>query len=290
MESLSPRIAITGANGFVAKNLRKVLNEKKINTISISRRNFKPYKHESKIISSNLSEDTILPNLRNCDALVHLIGIGKEETGSNYTIINLGLTQKIIKICKKAKIKKIIYLSGLGVSKNSTSNYFISKFKAEQEIVNSGLDYTIFRPSYIIGNGDLLSKNLKKQIKKGTIIIPSSGKYKLQPIFVNDVAEIILKATVSNNFSKRILDLVGPETVSFENFVKTLINSRNVKIRNINLKQAYFSAVHNKNSIYSVDDLNILLGSFVGDFNTLKKLCGFKLKSYKEILKSRNTS
>ena len=290
MESLSPRIAITGANGFVAKNLRKVLNEKKINTISISRRNFKPYKHESKIISSNLSEDTILPNLRNCDALVHLIGIGKEETGSNYTIINLGLTQKIIKICKKAKIKKIIYLSGLGVSKNSASNYFISKFKAEQEIVNSGLDYTIFRPSYIIGNGDLLSKNLKKQIKKGSIIIPSSGKYKLQPIFVNDVAEIILKAIVSNNFSKRVLDLVGPETVSFENFVKTLINSRNVKIKNINLKKAYFSAVHNKNSVYSVDDLNILLGSFVGDFNTLKKLCGFKLKSYKEILKSSNTS
>ena len=290
MESQSPRIAITGANGFVAKNLRKVLNKKKINTISISRRNFKPYKHESKIISSNLSEDTILPNLRNCDVLVHLIGIGKEETGSNYTIINLGLTQKIIKICKKAKIKKIIYLSGLGVSKNSTSNYFISKFKAEQEIVNSGLDYTIFRPSYIIGKDDLLSKNLEKQIKKGSIIIPSSGKYKLQPIFVNDVAEIILKAIVSNNFSKQVLDLVGPETVSFENFVKTFINSRNVKIKNISLKQAYFSAVHNKKSIYSVDDLNILLGSFVGDFNTLKKLCGFKLKSYKEILKSRNTS
>ena len=290
MKSQSTRIAITGDNGFVAKNLRKVLNKKKISTISISRRNFKPYKHEFKIISSNLSEDTILPNLRNCDVLVHLIGIGKEKTGSNYTIVNLELTKKIIKICKKAKIKKIIYLSGLGVLKNSTSNYFISKFEAEQEIVNSGLDYTVFRPSFIIGKGDLLSKNLKKQIKKGTIIIPSSGKYKLQPIFVNDVAEIILKAIVSNNFSKQVLDLVGPETVSFENFVKTFINSRNVKIKNINLKQAYFSAVHNKKSIYSVEELNILLGSFVGDFNTLKKLCGFKLKSYKEILKSSNTS
>jgi len=99
--------------------------------------------------------------------------------------------------------------------KKTTSSYFISKLKAEQLIVNSGLDYTIFRPSYILGTDDLLSQNLKKQIKKGFITIPGSGNYKLQPISVNDVAKIILQATTSKKFSKKIIDLVGPETVSF---------------------------------------------------------------------------
>ena len=68
------------------------------------------------------------------------------------------MTKKIIKLCKKTKIKKIIYISGLGVTSKSTSAYFISKYKAEQEIIKSGLDYTILRASYIIGKNDSLTK------------------------------------------------------------------------------------------------------------------------------------
>ncbi|KAG2477469.1 MAG: NAD-dependent epimerase/dehydratase family protein [Nitrosopumilales archaeon] len=285
MKKLTSQIVITGANGFIARNLRRFLNEKKIATICIARRNFRNYKSETKIISTEFSHIPI-SKLKNSNSLIHLIGIGKETPENSYQSANIELTKKIIRLCKKAKIKKIIYNSGLGVSKKTTSSYFISKLKAEQLIVNSGLDYTIFRPSYILGTNDLLSQNLKKQIKKGSIIIPGSGNYKLQPISVNDVAKIILQATTSKKFSKKIIDLVGPETVSFENFVKTFSNSNKIKIKKINLDDAYFDALHNPRSIYSVDDLNIMLGSYTGNFRTLEKVSGLKLKSYKEILKS----
>lgn len=278
-------IAITGANGFVAKNLRKILYEKEINSICIARRNFQNDKSETKIVSAEFSTKLAI-KIKNCDALIHLVGIGRETPENVYQETNVDLTKKIVEICKKAKIKKIIYNSGLGVSKNSTSSYFISKLKAEQLIINSGLDYTIFRPSYIIGKDDLLSQNLKKQIKKGTVIIPGSGKYKLQPIFINDVIEIILKSVTSKNFSKKIIDLVGPKTVSFENFVKAFIGSKNVKLKKIKLENAYFDALHNPKSIFGVDDLNIMVGNFTGNFRTLEKISGLKLKSYKEILDS----
>ena len=285
MKKLTSRIVITGANGFIARNLRRFLNEKKIATICIARRNFRNYKSETKIISTEFSHIPI-SKLKNSNSLIHLIGIGKETPENSYQSANIELTKKIIRLCKKAKIKKIIYNSGLGVSKKTTSSYFISKLKAEQLIVNSGLDYTIFRPSYILGTDDLLSQNLKKQIKKGSIIIPGSGNYKLQPISVNDVVKIILQATTSKKFSKKIIDLVGPETVSFENFVKTFSNSNKIKIKKINLDDAYFDALHNPRSTYGVDDLNIMLGSYTGNFRTLEKVSGLKLKSYKEILKS----
>ena len=285
MKKLTSRIVITGANGFIARNLRRFLNEKKIATICIARRNFRNYKSETKIISTEFSHIPI-SKLKNSNSLIHLIGIGKETPENSYQSTNIELTKKIIRLCKKAKIKKIIYNSGLGVSKKTTSSYFISKLKAERLIVNSGLDYTIFRPSYILGTNDLLSQNLKKQIKKGSIIIPGSGNYKLQPISVNDVAKIILQATTSKKFSKKIIDLVGPETVSFENFVKTFSNSNKIKIKKINLEDAYFDALHNPRSIFGVDDLNIMLGSYTGNFRTLEKVSGLKLKSYKEILKS----
>src|SRR3989344_4571809 len=130
------QVVVTGASGFVAKNVRKYLSDNNVKLISISRKNFKKFKNE----------------------------------------------------------KKIIYTSGLGVSKNTTLGYFISKYKAERQIIDSKLDYTIFRPSYIVGKGDLFTKYLKKQIKAGQIQIPGSGNYSIQPIYIDDVSKIIFNA------------------------------------------------------------------------------------------------
>ena len=190
------RIAITGANGFVAKNVRNYLHNKGIELIGIARKNFQNYKSEIKIISSEFNERNLLSKLKTCNALIHLIGSGRQSSYADYESVNVEITTKIVELCKNAKIKKIVYISGLGVSKDSTLGYFISKFKAEQQIIKSGLDYTILRSSYIIGNGDPLTKNLTRQIKKGLILIPGSGKYQRQPIFVNDVANVIWKAVI----------------------------------------------------------------------------------------------
>ena len=229
MLNISTNVAVTGANGFVGKNVRKFLYKNKVRVLGISRKNFGKYSTETKAQSKNLLEQRLQKKLKNYDVLVHLIGIGVESSGSTFEEINVNLTKNTIKLCKKSGIKKIIYISGLGVSKNNTSNYFISKYKAEQEIINSGLDYTIFRASYIIGKTDHLTKSLSKQMKKGVIIIPGSGKYQLQPIFVEDVAKIILKSILEKKFSKKILDLVGPRKISFEGFVKLF--SKNTKVK-----------------------------------------------------------
>jgi len=276
-------ITITGANGFVAKNLRKFLSKNHIKVIAIARKTFQKHHTETVVYSKTLLEKGLQNKLRNCDALVHLIGIGKQSSKYNFED-NIELTKNMIKTCKKSGIKKIIYISGLGVTKNSTSDYFISKYKAEQEIINSGLNYTIFRPSYIVGKKDYLSKFILKQIKKGIVIIPGSGKYRLQPIFVEDVAKIIVESIYEKKFSNKILDLVGPEIIKFEDFVRYFVKNKKTRIQKINLESIYHDALHNPKSIYDLDSLNLLIGDYTGNLKQLQKTSNVKLRPVKDIL------
>jgi NADH dehydrogenase len=290
MSDISTRIAVTGASGFVGKNLRNFLHKKKINVLGISRKNFRKHSSEVKITSTNLLESKLQTKLKNYDVLVHLIGIGRESPKSTFEEINLNLTKNVIKACKNAGIKKIIFISGLGVSKNNQSDYFISKYNAEREIINSGLDYTIFRASYIMGKTDYLTKALSMQMKKGTIIIPGSGKYRLQPIFVLDVAKIILEAILEKKFSKKIIDLVGPQKISFEDFVKLFTKNTRVKIKKINLDDAYDEAKRNTKAVYGLESLNILVGDYTSDGKQLQKLSNVKLTTVKEFLQTSRLS
>ena len=116
---LKQYVAISGSTGFVGKNLLKFLIQKKLKCIPVLR--------------SDLQEGE-LP-LSKCSCFVHLVGTGNETEDESFEEVNVEITRKAIDICKKSKIKKIIYFSGLGVSSKSTSKYFISKFKAERLII-----------------------------------------------------------------------------------------------------------------------------------------------------------
>ncbi len=170
-----------------------------------------------------------------------------------------------------------------------TLGYFISKYKAEQEIIHSGLDYTIFRASYIIGKDDPLSKNLQRQIRKGKVVIPGSGNYRFQPIFVGDVAKIIIKSIVENSFSNKILDLAGPQTVRYNTFVRQFIGAKKIEIKKIDFESVYHDALHNKGS-FGIDDLSIMIGDYVGNHEKLASLAQMKFTKYGKVLKSSSLS
>ena len=282
----SLKIVVTGASGFIAKNLRKYLSEQNIELISISRNDFKNFKNEIKIISENYEEKNILKKIKNSDALIHLVGIGKQSVSSDYDMINTDLTKHVVNLSKKSRIKKIIFLSGLGVSSNTSLGYFISKYNAEKQIINSDLDFTIFRPSYIVGKDDLLSKNLKNQIKSGEIIIPGSGIYSIQPIHVSDVVKVIFESLSQLRFNNKIIDLVGPDYVTFEKYVKLFSKGTKIKIRKMNLEDVYHNAIINSKSNFGIDDLNILIGNFKGNHKKLSKLSKIKFQSVLELLQS----
>ena len=185
---------------------------------------------------------------------------------------------------KNLALKKSSTLVALVFPKTLLLTIFASKYKAELEITNSGLDYTIFRASYIIGKTDQLTKSLSKQMKKGTIIIPGSGRYRLQPILVEDVAKIILEAILEKKFSNKILDIVGLRKISFEDFVKLFSKNTKVKFKKINLDNAYDEGT------YSSESLDILIGDYTSDVKHLQKLTSVKLTTIEKFLQTSNLS
>src|SRR5256885_143160 len=255
----SLKIAMSGANGFVGKNVGNALAKRGISVVGIVRKG-SSINFVDVITSEDLSENYLTSKLHGCTAFLHFIGRGKQTVYSDYQKINVGITKNAVNLCKKAKIKKIIYISGLGVSKDTTFGYFISKFQAEQEIINSGLDYTIFRASYIIGKDDSLSNLLFKQMKKGIMLIPGSGRYRLQPIFVGDVAEVVFQSITQKKFSNKIIDLVGPQVITFNDYIRDFLQGKKTPIKNINLEEAYHAALNNPKTDFGIDDLNILIG------------------------------
>jgi nucleoside-diphosphate-sugar epimerase len=262
------RIVISGATGFVGKNLQKFLSANEVSLIPISHQNFK---------------NNQFPSLKNASHFVHLAGVGSESVDQDsFVQVNIELTKIVINLCKKNNIKNIIYFSGLGVSKNSRSPYFISKFNAEQLIKNSGLQYTIFRPSYILGNDDYLTKNISKQVLKKQVLVPGSGNFLLQPISIDDVCMCINIALHSSKFSNKIIDLVGPKKITFQNLIKKSVSSK-IKIKKINLELAYKKALNDINFEYCVDDLNILVGNYVGNHKKLQNICDFKFKKIESL-------
>jgi len=267
-KQLTDHVVISGARGFVGKNLKKFLAKNNIHTIPISRQNFKNSK---------------FPSLKKASHFIHLAGVGSESVDQDsFVKVNVELTKTVISLCKKNNIKNIFYFSGLGVSKNSRSSYFISKFNAEQLIKKSGLRYTIFRPSYILGSDDYLTKNISKQILKKQILIPGSGKFLLQPISIDDVCKCITVGLHSSKFSNKIIDLVGPREITFQKLVTKSVSSK-IKIKKINLESAYKSALNDIGFAYGVEDLNILVGNYVGNHKKLQNLCNFKFQKIESL-------
>ncbi len=282
----SLKIVVTGASGFIAKNLRQYLSEKDVELISISRNDFRIFTGEKKIISNNYEQKNILKIIKNADALIHLVGIGKQSVNVDYDTINTNLTKHIVNLSNISRIKKIVFLSGLGVSRKTSLGYFISKYNAEREIIHSGLNFTVFRPSYIVGKNDLFSRNLKNQIKCGEILIPGSGSYSIQPIHVSDVVKVIFESISQPKFDNKIIDLVGPDYVTYENYVKLFSKGTKTKISKINLENAYHDAIINSKSFFGVDDLNILIGDFKGNYERLSKISQIKFQSVLDMLQS----
>lgn len=281
------RIAVSGANGFVARNLRRLLARRGMPVLCISRRDLALHGNESQVTTADYDKKDIMPELADCTALVHLVGIGRQSYSSDYASTNTALTRRLVRCARQSSVRKIVFLSGLGVSSRPSTDYFISKYRAERDVITSGLDYTIFRPSYILGRDDHLTASLRRQIRRGAIVVPGSGRFAMQPIYVGDACEIILQSILHPRYSNRTVDLVGPQNITY----KTLVSKLKFKTtERRGLERAYREAISSTRGAFGVDDLNILVGGFTGDFKKLQRLSGLDFVPYTDVLEASGLS
>ena len=285
------RTAVSGASGFVARNLRALLASRGIPVTCISRGRVRLRRGEEAAASPSYSEADLLPALRRCGALVHLAGSGRAAP-PRYSDSNAGLAARMARMCRRAGVRRIVYLSGLGASPRAATAYFASKYEAERAVALSGVQYTVFRPSFIMGRGDPLSRRLRGQMRRraGRLAVPGSGEYEMQPIHVGDACEAIAAAAAGlrPGLANATVDLVGPDVVTYN---ELLSGVRHAGIDRIGLEEAYRAAVRDPAAEFGPDDLNILVGGFTGDFGRLRRLAGMgRFRGYGEALEAGGLS
>ena len=149
----------------------------------------------------------------------------------------------LIAAAEEAGIRRIVHISITNPSEDSPFPYFRGKALVEKAIIQSKLSYAITRPTVIFGPEGILMNNIAWLLRKFPIFaVPGSGDYRIQPVFVEDVAEIAVRA--GHQDDNIVLDAVGPETYTFGELVRMIasqINKR-AKIVHVRPRMALFLA------------------------------------------------
>ena len=128
-------------------------------------------------------------------------------------------TRILIAAAKLAGVKRMVHVSIANPSLQSPLAYYRGKALLEQSVFDSGLDYTILRPTVIFGPEDILINNIAWFVRHFPVFgIPGDGRYRIRPIYVGDMAQLIVDAVEQK--ASTVIDAVGPETFTFEDLVK----------------------------------------------------------------------
>jgi len=143
-------------------------------------------------------------------------------------------TIALIQAAKAAGIQRIVHISITNPSLDSDLPYFRGKAVLEEEIRRSKISYAIVRPTVIFGVEDILISNIAFLLRKLPVfLVPGDGKYRLQPVCVEDVAQIATEA--GGESQNMIVDAVGPETFQFNQLVRLVAETVGSSARLLNV-------------------------------------------------------
>lgn len=217
-------VLITGADGLVGKRLVERLAGSGIK-VSVFVRALKDTpvfdKTKIQVFLGNLKDKaTIEQAVKGQDAVIHLIGTFQPKEGETLDDVNYMGAYNFHSIAQENKVQKFIFLSAYGASLGVKNAFLVSKGQAEVDIMQGEVPYVILRSTPIYGEGSLLSNLLKNFAAQGKAPMIGSGKQKLQPIYVGDVVEYIYQALVGPAATQRVLEIGGPDKVTYEELIK----------------------------------------------------------------------
>lgn len=289
-------IFIAGASGFVGGHLIDALlrNDYKLRCLARSEKAEKSLREKGiDVFSGDITiPETIEGALDGVDFVIHLVGIIEEKGSATFRNVHVDGTKNLIAEAKRAGVKRFFYQSALGADKSSWSGYLRTKAEAEEIVEKSGIPFTIFRPSLMIGKWDGFTKKLKDLIKISPVIpLPGDGKSRLQPIYINDWTNCMLKALASPDSFRGIFELGGPQHLTYNGIVSTLADAMKVKktVVHIPIGIIKFGAAVAEKTIsfmpVSSEQLKLLEIDNICDIDSVEKNFGFKPLRYKDALK-----
>ena len=190
---------------------------------------------ECRITNGNLdSSDAIDSVISGCDAVIYLVGILREmpSQGVTFEALQYRGAEAMAEAAKRAGVRRFLLMSANGIDSAETP-YQTTKLRAEAIIRESGLDYTVFRPSIIFGDprGKMeFATQLYRDMVRiplpavgfHTGLKPAHGEVLMSPVHVRDVADAFVNALTDESTFGKCFVLGGPEVVSWPQMVQRI--------------------------------------------------------------------
>lgn len=222
------RILVTGANGFIGRQIAAALRAAGHEVISAVRRsdgNGVPA--AAGTVACDLAHDTAvadwLPRVQDMDAVVNCAGILRESRGQSFDAVHRAAPCALFDACVEAAVKRVVQISALG---NGIDVPFIaSKHAADDYLMSLRLDWTVVRPSVVYTTaGSYGGTSLMRALAAfpWVLAVPGSGAQRLQPITGEDLARVVLAAVEKDTCRRTMLEAVCPAPVTFREYLLAL--------------------------------------------------------------------
>ena len=224
---------IFGGSGQIGRNLIRKLTKNNYKVTVVTRNlHQKSYIIKTQanagyidIVEANIFDEKKIRELfKKSDICINLVGIlFEKKRGNTFKNIHSIFPSILAKLCKEYKLKHFIHLSALGINDAEDSNYAKSKLEGEKNILNNFPLATILRPSVVYSLDDNFTTSFMNLLNRLPFFpLYYNGETKFSPIHCSDLTNVIYDVISKNVYSK-IIECVGPETITFKQIIKKLL-------------------------------------------------------------------
>ena len=218
------RVLVTGGSGFVGARLVAKLASDGHDVVVLTRRRERARDllplPTVRVVEGDASDAATLARwAASATSAVNLVGILHERGRDTFERVHVEFPRTFVGACRNAGVSRIVHMSALAASPDAASAYLRSKAAGEAVIADSGLEWTIFRPSVIFGPGDSFLSLFAKLAQMFPVIPLACARARFQPVFVGDVAECMARALVDDATIGERYALCGPKAYTLEELV-----------------------------------------------------------------------
>jgi uncharacterized protein YbjT (DUF2867 family) len=224
-------VTVVGATGFVGRHVVARLQECGYTVRAISRRGGRRPEWGERVHPLAADVETgagLGATLVGAHAVVHLVAIPRESPGRTFEAVNVGGVAHVLEAMHGAGVRRIVHLSVLGVTDDRAYRYLSSKWRGEQLVRQSGLDWVVLRPSLLFGKGDGFFSLIETTLRwwsPGIVAIPAAGAVRFQPLAVEDVAVAVERCLAEPSRSGSVYELGGPEYLAYPQIVDAVMQA-----------------------------------------------------------------
>jgi uncharacterized protein YbjT (DUF2867 family) len=232
-------ILVTGGTGFVGPHVVHALRARELPVrvlVRDTRRGARAAAWGAELATGDVTDPASLrAAMAGVDTVVHLVAIIKGSR-ADFDRVMAGGTRNLVAAAKNAGVRRFVLMSALGVNEQTKNAvpYFAAKWEMEQAVKESGIEHVIFRPSFVFGkDGGALPTFIRLARFAPVTPIVGPGTLRLQPIWVEDVAEHFARAVDLVPAANRAFELGGPDAPTWNEFwerLKRVLGSRRPSI------------------------------------------------------------